>query len=65
MFTEKEVAYLKSQPLARVATVSPDGQPTRCRWASNLTGSTFTLAGAIQAKRASTSTCGPAILKLP
>ena len=27
MFTEKEVAYLKSQPLARVATVSPDGQP--------------------------------------
>ena len=27
MFTEKEVEYLKSQPLARVATVSPDGQP--------------------------------------
>jgi len=27
MFTEKELAYLKSQPLGRLATVSPDGQP--------------------------------------
>lgn len=27
MFTEKEVEYLKSQHLARIATVSPDGQP--------------------------------------
>jgi pyridoxamine 5'-phosphate oxidase family protein len=27
MFTEKEVAYLNSQPLARLATVAPDGQP--------------------------------------
>lgn len=27
MFTEREVAFLKSQPLARLATVSPDGQP--------------------------------------
>lgn len=27
MFTEREVAYLKSQPLARLATVAPDGQP--------------------------------------
>src|SRR5918911_1665087 len=27
MFTDKEIAYLKSQPLARIATVSPDGQP--------------------------------------
>lgn len=26
-FTEEEVAYLRSQPLARVATVGPDGQP--------------------------------------
>jgi len=26
-FTEDEVAYLKSQPLARVASVGPDGQP--------------------------------------
>jgi len=26
-FTEEEVAYLRSQPLARVATVSADGQP--------------------------------------
>ncbi|MEV0366573.1 PPOX class F420-dependent oxidoreductase [Nocardia fusca] len=26
-FTEEEVAYLCSQPLARVATVGPDGQP--------------------------------------
>ena len=28
MFSEEELAYLKSQPLARLATVSPDGQPT-------------------------------------
>ncbi|MDQ3226537.1 MAG: PPOX class F420-dependent oxidoreductase [Chloroflexota bacterium] len=27
MFTEKERAYLRSQPLARLATVSPTGQP--------------------------------------
>ncbi len=27
MFTEKEIAYLKSQPLARIATVSLDAQP--------------------------------------
>ena len=27
MFTEKEIAYLKSQPLARIATVAEDGQP--------------------------------------
>jgi pyridoxamine 5'-phosphate oxidase family protein len=27
MFTEKEITYLKSQPLARIATVSPDLQP--------------------------------------
>ena len=27
MFTEKERAYLKSQPLARIATVSDSGQP--------------------------------------
>src|SRR5260370_29164279 len=26
-FTEDEAAYLKSQPLARIATVGPDGQP--------------------------------------
>jgi hypothetical protein len=27
MFTEKEIAYLQSQPLARLATVSVDLQP--------------------------------------
>jgi pyridoxamine 5'-phosphate oxidase family protein len=27
VFTEKELAYLRSQPLGRLATVSPDGQP--------------------------------------
>ncbi len=27
MFTEKEIAYLKTQRLARIATVAPDGQP--------------------------------------
>ena len=26
-FTEQEIAYIRSQPLARVATVSADGQP--------------------------------------
>ena len=26
-FTEEEVAYLRSQPLARIATVDPGGQP--------------------------------------
>jgi hypothetical protein len=27
MFTEKEIAYLKSKRLARIATVSASGQP--------------------------------------
>ena len=27
IFTDKEIAYLKTQPLARIATVSPDDQP--------------------------------------
>jgi pyridoxamine 5'-phosphate oxidase family protein len=27
MFTEKEIAYIKSQPLARLATVGKDDQP--------------------------------------
>ena len=27
MFTENEIAYLRSQHLARIATVSADGQP--------------------------------------
>lgn len=27
MFTAKEISYLKSQPLARIATVARDGQP--------------------------------------
>lgn len=27
MFTDDEVAYLRSQPLARLSTVAPDGQP--------------------------------------
>lgn len=26
-FTDDEIAYIRSQPLARVATVAPDGQP--------------------------------------
>lgn len=26
-FTDEEIAYIKFQPLARVATVAPDGQP--------------------------------------
>lgn len=28
MFTDEELAYLRSQRLARLATVAPDGQPT-------------------------------------
>jgi pyridoxamine 5'-phosphate oxidase family protein len=27
MFTEREITYMKSQRLARLATVAPDGQP--------------------------------------
>jgi pyridoxamine 5'-phosphate oxidase family protein len=26
-FTDEEIAYIKSQPLARIATVAPDGRP--------------------------------------
>ena len=27
MFTEQEIAYLREQPLARLATINEDGQP--------------------------------------
>ena len=44
-FTEDEAAYLKSQPLARVATVDPDGQPDVTRVSFEFDGTYFYLGG--------------------
>ncbi len=45
MFTEREVAYLNSQPLARLATVSPDGQPDAAPVGSEFDGQHFYIGG--------------------
>jgi pyridoxamine 5'-phosphate oxidase family protein len=40
-FTDQEVAYLRSQPVARVATVSADGQPDVVPLAFEFDGTLF------------------------
>jgi pyridoxamine 5'-phosphate oxidase family protein len=45
MFTEKELTYLKSQRLARLATVAPDGQPDVVPIGFEYDGSTFYVSG--------------------
>ncbi|MCI0708849.1 MAG: PPOX class F420-dependent oxidoreductase [Chloroflexi bacterium] len=45
MFTEKEFAYLKSQPLARIATVGPDGQPDVAPVGFEFDGTAFYIGG--------------------
>ncbi|MEW2359225.1 PPOX class F420-dependent oxidoreductase [Spirillospora sp. NPDC029432] len=44
-FTEEEVAYLRSQPLARLATVSEDGQPDVVPVAFEFDGTDFWVGG--------------------
>jgi pyridoxamine 5'-phosphate oxidase family protein len=44
-FTAEEIAYLSAQPLARVATVGPDGQPDVVPLAFELDGTCFWVGG--------------------
>jgi pyridoxamine 5'-phosphate oxidase family protein len=44
-FTDEEVAYLKSQPLARIATVGPDGQPDAAPVGFEFDGTYFWVGG--------------------
>jgi pyridoxamine 5'-phosphate oxidase family protein len=44
-FTDEEIAYLRSQPLARVATVSRDGQPDVVPLAFEFDGTFFWVGG--------------------
>lgn len=44
-FTDEEIAYLRSQPLARVATLSDDGQPDVVPVAFEFDGSCFWIGG--------------------
>jgi pyridoxamine 5'-phosphate oxidase family protein len=44
-FTDDEIAYLRSQPLARVATVSPDGQPDLVPVSFEFDGTFFWIGG--------------------
>ena len=43
MFTEKEIAYLNSQPLARIASVSTSGQPDNSATGFEFDGEVFYL----------------------
>lgn len=43
MFTEREIAYLKSQPLARIASVSTSGQPDNSATVFEFDGEEFYL----------------------
>jgi pyridoxamine 5'-phosphate oxidase family protein len=44
-FTEEEVSYLRSQPLARIATVSDDGQPDAAPVGFEFDGTYFYVGG--------------------
>ena len=44
-FTDEETAYLRSQPLARFATLSPDGQPDVVPLAFEFDGTYFWVGG--------------------
>ncbi len=45
MFTEQEIAYLKSQSLARIATVAPDAQPDVAAVSFDFDGEHFYVGG--------------------
>lgn len=45
MFTEKELAYIQSQPLARLATVAVDGQPDVVANSYRFDGTHFIIGG--------------------
>jgi pyridoxamine 5'-phosphate oxidase family protein len=45
MFTEKEIAYLQSQRLARLATIALDGQPDAAPVGYEFDGATFYVGG--------------------
>jgi len=45
VFTEPEIAYLKSQRLARLATVAPDGQPDAAPVGFEFDGTAFYVGG--------------------
>ncbi|MBF8189293.1 PPOX class F420-dependent oxidoreductase [Nonomuraea sp. K274] len=47
-FTDEEIAYLRSQPLARLATLSGDGQPDVVPVAFEFDGTHFWIGGAGQ-----------------
>ncbi|MEU4571361.1 PPOX class F420-dependent oxidoreductase [Nonomuraea sp. NPDC023979] len=44
-FTEEEIAYLRSQPLARIATLGPGGQPDVAPVAFEFDGERFWVGG--------------------
>jgi pyridoxamine 5'-phosphate oxidase family protein len=48
-FTDEELEYLRSQPLARLATVAPDGQPDVTPVALEVEGTTLWVCGAGEA----------------
>ena len=49
-FTDEEITYLRSQPLARIATVAPDGQPDLAPVGYEFDGTRFYVGGHDPAK---------------
>jgi len=45
MFSDQEIDYIKNQPLARLATVSPDGQPDVAPVGFQFDGQRFVIGG--------------------
>lgn len=45
MFSDEEITYIKSQPLARLATVAPDGQPDVAPVGFQFDGQRFIIGG--------------------
>ena len=45
MFTEKEIAYIRSQPLGRIATIDQEGQPDNVAIGFQFDGNAFYISG--------------------
>lgn len=58
-FTAEELAYLRSQPLGRIATVGADGQPDVVPVGFEYDGTYFYVGGWIRGRPARCSTCRP------
>jgi pyridoxamine 5'-phosphate oxidase family protein len=59
VFTDEEIAYIRSQRLARVATVSVDGQPDLVPVGFEFDGSAFHVGATTRPRHGGRRTFGP------